>query len=163
MQFVYIYIYSIYTLVNKYIHMRALNKFKKGGFVLEETDFGARTLFMNNKMWLSIEDIADTFGEDIASMKELISKMFLETQFSILENIYKVYNNEIEETETFYSIDLIISLGYRLGKYSETKFLIKSNRIMKSYSKDNVSLLTRFKKAVKTNKIVNIISAQLSI
>ena len=96
--------------------------------------------------WVKIQFITDNWKVHFTK-KELskiydVSKDYVKSEFESI-----AYKKVIVwgQRKKYYSIDSVIVLGYKLGKFKETKTLILLNRYMKMWGSSE-TLLTRMKK-----------------
>ena len=130
--------------------MIKINKLKKGWFALKKGDMLIKTIFNEWKIWLTSKEIQKLFWIDKNIIIENIKNILSNSQFDIEKDIEKIVNEETNKKETFYSLDIIISLWYRFKLYKNTKFLVNSNTILKNYTKKTQTNLNKFKYWLKT-------------
>ena len=93
---------------------------------------------------MSEKEMAKLFHTDTQEIHQMISKIFLEGEFGIYDNIISSYNSIANKQIKYYSLDIILSIGYRLKCFEETKFVITGNRILKQYQNHKKSPLDIF-------------------
>ncbi|MDD2907313.1 MAG: hypothetical protein PHH98_01600 [Candidatus Gracilibacteria bacterium] len=114
--------------------MVKLTKNINGTISLERNNTITNIVYKNNKILLSKKDIAIHFGEKKSTIKDIIEQLHI-------VNSELLYNKNKDKNIKLYSIDSILIIGYKLKKYSETKLLIKTNRILKNTSFSNSTIL----------------------
>ena len=113
--------------------------------VLYTTDDGNTQLEVkleNDTVWLTQSQMAELFGRDRSVIARHIKNIFkegeLEEALVCAKNAqpkkYGRHENYIQLTETtFYNLDVIISVGYRVKSIKGTKFRIWASAIIKQY------------------------------
>lgn len=124
--------------------MIKINKLKKGGFVLQKDNIKIESIFNNWKLWLTKNEICKLFHLKRNIITDNIKNIFLSDQYDIENDVEKIFNKNINKKETFYSLDIIISLWYRFKSYNDTKFMINANNIIKKYNKKTETNLNIF-------------------
>ena len=87
-------------------------------------------------LWLAQKDIARIFGVQRPAITKHISNIFKEKELeemsvsSILEH---TANDGKTYKTTFYNLDMIIAVGYRVNSAKATKFRIWATGILKEY------------------------------
>ena len=114
--------------------MRTIHKNIGNEFIFEDNNLSVRSLFSANKIWLTLNDISDIYSISKDELKFKISEIIFNSELEINESIKRVYNDKTRRYETFYSLDLLLILGYKSKKYKETKFLVHTNRMIKEYA-----------------------------
>ncbi len=87
-------------------------------------------------IWLTQKNIAELFGVDVRTIsyhfKEIFKSGELEED-SVIQKIRITANDGKNYNTNFYSLDAIISVGYRVNSYEATQFRIWATRTLKSY------------------------------
>lgn len=93
----------------------------------------------NDTVWLSLDQMAELFQRDKSTISRHIKNIFAEAELdksSTVANFATVqYEGEREVTRdiAFYSLDVIISVGYRVKSLRGTQFRIWANTVLKEY------------------------------
>ncbi|MDD2870737.1 MAG: hypothetical protein PHS49_02005 [Candidatus Gracilibacteria bacterium] len=114
--------------------MKTIQKSNNGSFILRNNELTVRAMFNNGKMWLTIKEISDIYKVTQVEVKKELNNILINSNLDLTDNIKKVYNSNTDETETFYSLDVLLLLGYRSKHYVETKFLVNTNKILREYA-----------------------------
>ena len=120
----------------------------------EESNF--KTLYVDNKVWLNTKDISNLFWISEMEWAKYIKEIFFDSDLDISYNLKRQYNKYLDWYDNYYSLDLIISLWYRLRSYNKTKFLINTTNEIKKYIENYNS--NRESRASKLNKRISLIS-----
>jgi len=93
----------------------------------------------NETVWLSQKQMAELFGKGTNTINEHIKNVYKEGELEEDSTIRKfriVQKEGVREVEreiSFYTLDVIISVGYRVKSKEGTKFRIWANSILKDY------------------------------
>lgn len=107
--------------------------------VIYSTNNGQVTLnvnLINDMLWLSQQQIADLFGIKRPAITKHLNNIFSSSELdekavcSILEHTAK--DGKIYKTK-FYSLDAVISVGYRVNSIQATKFRIWASQVLKEH------------------------------
>lgn len=84
-------------------------------------------------MWASQEQIATIFDKDISTISRHISNIFSEGELKEKSNLQKMQIANSDKPVAFYSLDIIIAVGYRANSSKATHFRIWATKILKEY------------------------------
>ena len=90
-------------------------------------------------VWLTQMAMAELFGVKIPAISKHLSNIFesgelqKEATLSILETVQKEGTRRVKRNMEFYSLDAIISVGYRINSYQATQFRIWATRTLKEF------------------------------
>jgi len=90
-------------------------------------------------VWLSIDQMAELFGRDKSTISRHIKNVFEEgelSQDSTVANFATVQlegNREVERDISYYNLDMIISVGYRVNSLRGTQFRQWATQRLKEY------------------------------
>lgn len=97
------------------------------------------TTFDGDTMWLSLDQMAELFQRDKSTISRHIKNIFSECelqQSTTVANFATVQNEgdrQVERQITFYNLDVIISVGYRVKSIRGTQFRIWASSVLKEY------------------------------
>lgn len=135
--------------------MLQVHKIKKGVYSFESDEQLNKVIFLDNKVWMSQKEIAKLFNRKKSEINQIISQIFMESEYDICDHVIHNYNAALEKEVKYCSLDIILSIGYRFKSFEETKFIIKGNRILKEYKNNKIWKLSTFKKSIKSfSKII---------
>lgn len=80
--------------------------------------------FANEQLWMTQAQIAELFGRDVSSISRHISNIFEEGELEVGSNLQKVQIANSTKPVSRYSLDLVISVGYRVNSKQGTQFRI---------------------------------------
>lgn len=75
-----------------------------------------------NDLWVDLDEIAELYANDKEKVLDEIEQIFITDELSKADSEIKVKDEQSEELITLYSIDVIISVGYRLDSKRATLF-----------------------------------------
>lgn len=105
--------------------------------VIYQTEDGQTTVDVRmdeNTVWLSQAQMAELFQKDQSVIARHISNVFTEGELEQNSNMQILHNTFSKYKPTaVYSLDVIISVGYRVKSRRGTQFRIWANRILKDY------------------------------
>jgi prophage maintenance system killer protein len=93
----------------------------------------------NETIWLSQKQMAELFGKSLKTVNEHIANIFEEGELEKESTIRKFRivqmegKRKVERETNFYTLDVIISVGYRVKSKEGTKFRIWANSVLKEY------------------------------
>jgi prophage maintenance system killer protein len=87
----------------------------------------------NDTVWLSQEQMALLFEKARATINEHIKNIYSGQELDEEITMSKFGNTEFTKPTYYYSLDVIISVGYRVKSKRGTQFRIWANRILKDY------------------------------
>lgn len=88
----------------------------------------------NDTVWLSQGQMAELFDKDQSVIARHISNVFKEGELEKVSNMQILHNTLSKYKPTqVYSLDVIISVGYRVKSKRGTQFRIWANKVLKQY------------------------------
>jgi len=87
----------------------------------------------NETVWLTQAQMVMLFGRDQSVISKHIRNVFKEKEISIESNMQNLHITNIDRPISFYSLDVVISVGYRVKSQRGTQFRIWANKILKDY------------------------------
>ncbi|MBQ7640995.1 MAG: virulence RhuM family protein [Acholeplasmatales bacterium] len=105
-----------------------LIKFEDGEFSLD-----VNVSPNEDTVWLTANEIALLFERDPKTIRKHINNVFEENEVDINSNTQKMRIAEVDQRVTFYSLDVIISVGYRVKSKRGVSFRQWANSILKQY------------------------------
>lgn len=135
--------------------MNTLDNTYKKEFIFEDKNLTVRSLFSYWKIWLTLNEISELYSVSKEDLKFKMAEIIFNSDIDSSNNIKKVFNNKFNKHETFYSLDILLLLWYKLKKYKETKFLVHTNRMLKQYACVKTLRLSNFITTPIVKNIVN--------
>jgi len=96
-------------------------------FLIYQADDGIRAefRFQDEALWMSQAQIADFFGKDRSSITRHINNIFAEEELPEMSNVQKVHIATSTKPLSIYSLDMVISVGYRVTQSKQATLLRK--------------------------------------
>lgn len=87
----------------------------------------------NDTVWLSANQMAILFDRDEKTIRKHINNVFSEGELEKENNTHFLRVDGVKQPVAFYSLDVIISMGYRVKSQRGTQFRIWANKVLKEY------------------------------
>lgn len=87
----------------------------------------------NETVWLSANQMATLFERDEKTIRKHINNVFSESELDKANNTHFLRVDGVKQPVAFYSLDVIISVGYRVKSQRGTQFRIWANKVLKEY------------------------------
>lgn len=84
-------------------------------------------------VWLSANQMAVLFDRDEKTVRKHINNVFLEDEVEKVNNTQKMRVDGVKQSVPFYSLDVIISVGYRVKSKRGVEFRRWANSVLKQY------------------------------
>lgn len=104
--------------------------------VIYQTADGQTTIEVkleNETVWLSANQMANLFDRDEKTIRKHINNVFSEGELEKENNTHFLRVDGVKQPVAFYSLDVIISIGYRVKSQRGTQFRIWANKVLKEY------------------------------
>lgn len=121
----------------------------KGEIIMYQTEDGLteiQTTLVDDTVWLSIDQMAELFQRDKSTISRHIKNIYAEKELSeqgTVANFATVQTEgerQVARNITYYNLDVIISVGYRVKSLRGTQFRIWANGILKEYLKKGFAM-----------------------
>lgn len=87
----------------------------------------------NDTVWLSANQMAILFARDEKTIRKHINNVFSEGELEKENNTHFLRVDGVKQSVAFYSLDVILSVGYRVKSQRGTQFRIWANKVLKEY------------------------------
>ncbi|SMC44468.1 virulence protein RhuM/Fic/DOC family protein [Pedobacter africanus] len=87
----------------------------------------------NETIWLTQAQISELFRKDRSVITKHINNVFKEEEIDEKSNVQKMHIANADRPVALYSLDVIISVGYRIKSPRGTQFRIWANKILKEH------------------------------
>ncbi len=107
----------------------------------DEEDVKVNALLKDESIWLTQNSMAELFDVNVPAVSKHLKNIYecgeLDevSTISILETVQKEGTRSVKRNVTFYNLDAIISVGYRVNSAKATKFRIWATNVLKEYIK----------------------------
>ncbi len=92
-----------------------------------------RVTFQDETVWLPEQDMALLFDRDRTVIGRHIRNILKEEELDEKSNVQKMHIANSDKPVSFYNLDVILSVGYRVNSKRGTQFRIWANRILKDH------------------------------
>ena len=107
-----------------------------GDIIIYQSEDGNTRINVNlqgETVWLSANQMAILFDRDEKTIRKHINNVFSEGGLPKKNNTQKMRVDDVKQAVAFYTLDVIISVGYRVKSKRGTQFRIWANKILKEY------------------------------
>lgn len=114
-----------------------------GDMLIYQTEDGLTKIdvsFENDTVWLSKSQMAELFQRDRSVISRHIKNVFEEGELSPESNVQNLHIAHSDKPIDFYSLDVIISVGYRVKSQRGVQFRIWATNILKEYIKKGFAM-----------------------
>ena len=107
----------------------------------DEEDVKVNALLKDESIWLTQNSMAELFDVNVPAVSKHLKNIYEcgeleeDSTISILETVQKEGTRSVKRNVTFYNLDAIISVGYRVNSAKATKFRIWATNVLKEYIK----------------------------
>ncbi len=118
--------------------MKANVEINKGGVVLYKNRVEVR--LEKETVWLTQKDIADLFNTERSVITKHIRNILETDELDQKSNVQKMHIPNSDKPVAFYSLDMIISVGYRVNSKQGTQFRIWATNVLRKHLVDGYTL-----------------------
>ena len=101
--------------------------------LFENQDVKLEVNMKDETVWLTQEQMARLFDRNIGVISRHIKNIFAENELDMESNLQKMQIPNSDKPVSFYSLDVIISVGYRVKSKNGIIFRKWANKILKDY------------------------------
>ncbi len=104
--------------------------------IIYQTDDGQTAIDVrleNETVWLNTNQMAMLFDREESNIRRHVSNVFKEGELERENNVHFLHVNGVKKPVPYYTLDVIISVGYRVKSQRGTQFRIWANRVLKDY------------------------------
>ena len=125
--------------------------------LFENQDVKLEVNMKDETVWLTQEQMARLFDRNIGVISRHIKNIFTENELDMESNLQKMQIPNSDKPVSFYSLDVIISVGYRVKSKNGIIFRKWANKILKDYLIKGYAVnQKRLEYLEKTIKLINI-------
>ena len=108
---------------------------QKGEIILYQPDETVRleVRLEDDTVWLTTNQMAALFDREESNIRRHIINAFKEGELERDNNVHFLHVNGVKKPVPFYTLDVIISVGYRVKSQRGTKFRQWANKVIKDY------------------------------
>ena len=100
----------------------------------------------NETVWLNTKQMAMLFDKEESNIRRHITNVFKEAELDRENNVHFLHVNGVKKPVPYYSLDVIISVGYRVHSQRGVRFRQWANRILKQYLIKGYAINERIRK-----------------
>ena len=111
-------------------------KFSKGEIVIYQTskkEVELRVRFKGETVWLTQAQIAQLYGKERSVITKHINKVFKDREVDKKSSVQKLHIANSDKPVAFYSLDIILAVGYRVNSANAIKFRRWATEVLKRY------------------------------
>ena len=97
-------------------------------------------VYEDEMVWLSVKQMANLFQRDRSVIAKHIKNIFNEGELLEESNVQNLHIANSDKPVAFYSLDVIISVGYRVKSQRGVQFRIWASNILKEYMKKGFAM-----------------------
>ena len=114
------------------IHPQAV---QQGEIILYQPDETVRieVRLEDDTVWLTTNQMAALFDREESNIRRHVINVFREGELERANNVQILHVNGVKKPVQFYSLDVIISVGYRVKSQRGTRFRQWANKVIKDY------------------------------
>lgn len=113
-----------------------MNKIKKGNQIIYQTQKGAIELkgdIENETIWASQAEIVELFKVDQSVVSRHIRNIFKDRELDKKSNMQKMHIANSDKPVNFYSLDVVLAVGYRTNSKLAIEFRKWATKVLSSY------------------------------
>ena len=84
-------------------------------------------------VWLNTKQMAELFDKEESNIRRHVNNVFNEAELPRENNVHFLHVNGVKKPVPFYTLDVIISVGYRVHSYRGVRFRQWANSVLKQY------------------------------
>lgn len=84
-------------------------------------------------VWLSTKQMAELFDKEESNIRRHVNNVFNEAELTRENNVHFLHVNGVKKPVPFYTLDVIISVGYRVHSQRGVRFRQWANSVLKQY------------------------------
>ena len=84
-------------------------------------------------VWLSTKQMAELFDKEESNIRRHVNNVFKEAELTRENNVHFLHVNGIKKPVPYYTLDVIISVGYRVHSQRGVRFRQWANYVLKQY------------------------------
>ena len=113
-----------------------VEKFANGSIIIyraEDNSVQLDVRMENESVWLTASQMAMLFGKEESNIRRHIINVFRDEEVERENNVHFLHVNGVKKPVPFYSLDVILSIGYRVNSKRAIAFRQWSTKILKEF------------------------------
>lgn len=103
-------------------------------FETKDNEVKLSVALQDDTVWLTSNQMANLFGRDEKTIRKHVNNVFRENEVDCENNTQKMRVDGVKQLVEFYSLDVIISVGYRVKSKRGVEFRRWANSVLKNYN-----------------------------
>lgn len=102
----------------------------------QESKISVDVMLMDDTFWLTQKEIAKLFGVEVPAISKHFKKIFESKELiesSVVSKMETTASDGKNYITSYYSLDAIIAVGYRVNSFNATQFRIWATNVLKDY------------------------------
>jgi len=95
-------------------------------------------------VWLTTSQMAELFGREESNIRRHVINVFKEKELDRENNVHILHVNGVKRPVPFYTLDVIISVGYRVKSLKGTDFRRWATKVLKDHLLQGYSLNCKY-------------------
>lgn len=110
-------------------------EFKKGEIIIYKTKQGPKieVRLKDESVWLRQDEIAKLYGKERSVVTKHINKIFYDKEVDKKSNVHFLHIANSDKPVAFYSLDVILAVGYRANSAQAIEFRKWTTGVLKNY------------------------------
>lgn len=108
--------------------------------IYQENSLELKIKFNGDTIWLRQNEIAELFGKDRSVVTRHINNILKDEEVDEKSNVQKMHIANSDKPVSFYSLDIILAVGYRTNSSKAIKFRQWATKVLKQYLLDGYAL-----------------------
>lgn len=104
--------------------------------IYSDNGYDAELIVIDGKPWASFQTVAEMFSTTIQDLTPVISEIYNTKELNSIEHAKKLTLKPNGYEDWYFSVDTIISVGYRLDTHKATQFRVWSTNVVAQYLSD---------------------------
>lgn len=116
-----------------------MNEFSFLLYTVDDSDIKVNAILKDETIWLSQKGMAELFDVEVPAISKHLTNIFAEGELSEdatvskMEIVQQEGKRQVKRQVEYYSLDAIISVGYRVNSKRATHFRIWATKVLKEY------------------------------
>lgn len=108
-------------------------------YTVKDSDITVNVIIKDETIWLSQKGMAELFDVEVPAISKHLSNIYAEGELLEVSTVSKIEivqqegNRQVRRKIDYYSLDAIISVGYRVNSKRATSFRIWATKVLKEY------------------------------
>lgn len=110
-----------------------MNNIENKIVIYEDGELNISTKIEDETLWITQKQMQDIFGRERSVITKHIDNIFKDEEVDIKSNVQKMHIPNSDKPVSFYSLDIVLAVGYRASSSKAIKFRQWATQILKQY------------------------------